>query len=306
MEKPTVCVLFITYNHVSYVREALESILMQKTTFPYQIVIGDDCSSDGTREIINSYAVNYPGKIILSNPAVNFGAEKNFNQLLAKCIDIDSDYMAYLEGDDYWVNEFRLQKQFDILEKEPEVGLVYGKYKILNNKNEFVQCAPSSYKSGFIFEDIILCKYFPSLHSSLFRTSIVKEIFVQKNFLGSDFYIIAEIAKRHKLYYADDYFFVYRLTVGSVTKIQAREVTKQFNQVLEIYKFDYPELVKRGLKHGGRKLLYNQAEDNPSYKNLLLLFKNFEFSLLHQKQIIKWFYVRLKNLVSLNKLPGKQ
>ena len=298
MEKPRVCVLFITYNHVNYVAEALESILMQKTTFPFQIVIGDDCSADGTRTVLQTYAANYPEKIILSNPAANLGAEKNFNQLLAKCIDIGSDYIAYLEGDDYWVDEFKLQKQFDVLETEPAVGLVYGKHKILGPKNEFVQYKIPSYKSGFIFEDIILCKYLPSLHASFFRTSIVKEIFEQKNFIGLDFYIIAEIAKRRQLKYIDEFVFVYRATAGSVTKIQADNVTKQFTQVLGLYKSDYPALFKKGFKNGRRKLLYNQIEDNPSFKNFLCLFKYFEFSVLHQKQMVKWFYLRLKNLVS--------
>ncbi|HMJ47113.1 MAG TPA: glycosyltransferase [Ferruginibacter sp.] len=295
MEKPKLCILFITYNHANYVKESLDSILMQKTNFPFQVVVGDDCSKDGTRDIIETYALNYPGKIILSNPAVNLGAEKNFNQLLARCIEIDSDYIAYLEGDDYWLDEYRLQKQFDALEKSPVIGLVYGKHKILNNKNELVTYKIPSYKSGDVFEDIILCRFLPPLHSSFFRTSLMKEIFAQKNFIGLDFYIMAEIAKRKKLQYIDEYFFVYRQTAGSITNIQAGNVTKQFYQVISLYKNDYPELVRKGLKIGGRKLLYNQVADKPSLKNLSMLFKTFTFSFLHLKQIIKWFYLRMRS-----------
>ncbi|MEO7562945.1 MAG: glycosyltransferase [Ferruginibacter sp.] len=296
MEKNKVCILFITYNHVKYVREALESILMQKTTFLFKIVVGDDCSKDGTREIITDYAASYPDKFILSNSVNNLGAEKNFNQLLAKCIDLEPDYIAYLEGDDYWLDEYRLQKQFDIMENKPDLGLVYGKYKILDNDNRFIKFKLPSYRSGYVFEDIITCKFFPSLHSTFFRASIIKKIFTQENFMGVDFYIVSEIAKGYKLQYMDEYFFVYRQTAGSVTKIRSDDVTKQFNQVLEIYSHEYPALVKKGLDHGGRKLLYNQVDDNPSVVNLLQLFKKFEFSFLHQRQIIKWFYLRMKNL----------
>lgn len=298
MENPKVAVLFITYNHVNSVAEALESILMQKTTFSYKIIVGDDCSKDGTRDIILSYAKNYPDKIILSNPSANLGAEKNFNQLFARCIATGADYMAYLEGDDYWLDEYRLQKQFDILEKEPETGLVYGKYKTLNQKNEFVPCAIPPYKSGFIFEDIILNKFLPAMHSSFFRTSLAKEIFEQENFMGVDFYIMAEIAKRKQIRYLDEFIFVYRITSGSVTKIQADDVTSQYIKVLSFYKKDYPELYKKGFLNGRRKLLYNQAEDKQSLKNLFLLFRYYEFSLVHQKQIVKWFYLKLKNLIN--------
>ena len=124
--------------------------------------------------------------------------------------------------------------------------------------------------------------------------------------MGLDFYIIAEITKRFKVRYLDEYMFVYRPTAGSITKLEAGNITKQFNQVLGLYNSDYPALVKKGLQRGGRILLYNQVEDKPSLKNLLLLFKNFEFSLLHQKQILKWFYLQLKIIFRLNAIGANR
>ncbi len=296
MEKIKVCVLFITYNHANFVREALESMLIQKTTFSFKIVVGDDCSKDGTRKIIANFEARYPDKIILSNPVINLGAEKNFNQLLAKCIDIQPDYIAYLEGDDYWLDEYRLQKQFNILENNPDVGLVYGKNKLRNEQNNLIECRTPPFKSGYIFEDIILNKYLPALHSSFFRTCLIKEIFAQSNYFGLDLYIIAEMARRSKFIYVDDFFHVYRATPGSITKLQAQNVKNQFNKVLNLYKKDYPGLVKKGLNTGNKLLLYNQIADNPSFSNLWLLIKYYEFSFMHQRQIIKWFFLKLKKL----------
>ena len=299
MEKPMLCVLFITYNHKNYVADALDSILMQKTNFAFSIVAGDDCSKDGTREIVKDYAARHPGRFVITNPENNLGAEKNFNQILGKCIAMQPKYIAYLEGDDFWMDEDRLQKQVDLLENEPAVAMVYGKYKMINNRNEYISVQTPPYQSGHIFNDLITCKFLPALHASVYRTKILAELFSRSNFIGSDFFIVAEAAMHHEIKFLDEFYFVYRQTSGSVTKTQANVVTSQFVDILNLYKDRYPELVQEGLKVGGRRLLYNQAEDNPSLKNLFNLLKRYEFTFLHQKQIVKWFFLNLKNLTGV-------
>lgn len=130
MNDPMVTVLFITYNHARFVRKALESILMQQTTFSYKIIIGDDRSTDGTREIIKEIAMLHPDKIILSNPDKNIGPAKNFIQLLTACQNSNARYIAYLEGDDYWTDAAKLQKQVDFLEANPDFSICFHKAKI--------------------------------------------------------------------------------------------------------------------------------------------------------------------------------
>lgn len=111
----TVCL--ITYNHDQYVAQAIDSILMQKTNFDWKLVIADDCSKDNTREILKRYQQKYPEKIHLILQEKNVGPATNFIQLITYP---NSKYIAYLEGDDYWIDENKLQKQVDFLEQNDD------------------------------------------------------------------------------------------------------------------------------------------------------------------------------------------
>ncbi|MDD6203119.1 MAG: glycosyltransferase family 2 protein [Lachnospiraceae bacterium] len=116
-EKIKVSVICVTYNHEKYIRQALDSILMQKTEFPFEIRIGEDCSTDSTREILKEYEQKYPGRFCMYYREQNLGATKNEYELL---MDAEGDYIAALELDDLWTDEYKLQKQYDFLEKHRE------------------------------------------------------------------------------------------------------------------------------------------------------------------------------------------
>lgn len=112
-----VSVALVTYKHEAYIREALDSILMQQVDFPYEIVAGDDCSPDGTRDILREYAGRYPGRFVLLLREKNLGATANSYDIKCHC---KGRYIAQLEGDDFWTDPFKLQKQVDFLESHPE------------------------------------------------------------------------------------------------------------------------------------------------------------------------------------------
>lgn len=114
-EKTVVSVIVITYGQEKYIKQALDSITMQKTNFKFEIIVGNDCSPDNTIEVLKNYksSGNYVMNII--NREENIGATKN----LYLCIkEAKGKYIAFLEGDDYWTDEYKLQKQFDFLENE--------------------------------------------------------------------------------------------------------------------------------------------------------------------------------------------
>ncbi len=119
MEKK-VTVVCVTYNQEAYIRQALDGMLMQKTDFPYEILVGDDASTDGTAAVIREYAEKYPDKITAVLREKNIGAGKNSTDLYAR---IRTPYVAVCDGDDYWIDENKLQKQVDFLEAHPECGL---------------------------------------------------------------------------------------------------------------------------------------------------------------------------------------
>ena len=119
---PLLSVRVITYNHAAFLRECLSSILMQETTFPFEVVIGEDCSTDATRLICQEFQANYPDKVRLLLHAHNVGAQANARLTREACT---GKYIAFCEGDDYWLDPLKLQKQTDFLEANPAYALCF-------------------------------------------------------------------------------------------------------------------------------------------------------------------------------------
>ncbi len=122
MNEPYLSVVFITYNHERYIREALDSVLMQETDFPFEIVVGEDCSTDHTRDILNEYKEKYPDRIRLLYRDRNLGRPTlNVYQTAMEC---RGKYIAFLEGDDFWTDPEKLKKQVHFLEEHDEYEAV--------------------------------------------------------------------------------------------------------------------------------------------------------------------------------------
>jgi len=117
-----VSVLMITYNHEHFIAQALDSVLMQEVEFPYEIVVGEDCSTDATRSILLEYQKLYPDIIRLLLPEKNIGMIPNFINTFKAC---NGEYIALLEGDDYWISDQKLQKQIDFLESHPSCTICF-------------------------------------------------------------------------------------------------------------------------------------------------------------------------------------
>lgn len=116
-------ILMLTYNHEKFIDKAIKSILMQQTRFSYRVIIGEDCSTDSTRKIIMDYYLRYPDKFELYLWNTNVGMEENALKLMKEC---RGKYVAYLEGDDYWTDPLKLEKQISFLEEHEEyIGSVH-------------------------------------------------------------------------------------------------------------------------------------------------------------------------------------
>lgn len=125
-----VSVYMLTFNHEKYIRKAIDSVLMQKVNFEYELVIGDDASTDGTKKIIQEYARKYPNTIRAYCRTKNIGALNNSISIKHKC---RGKYLACLEGDDYWNIDNKLQLQVDFLESHPEFILCYTDVKLITD-----------------------------------------------------------------------------------------------------------------------------------------------------------------------------
>ena len=133
-----VSVLMITFNHEQFIAQAIDSVLMQQTDFEYEIIIGEDCSTDRTREIVIEYAERNPEKIrpLLHDHNLGLMGRYNFVAAYKMC---HGKYIALLEGDDYWTDPHKLQKQVVFLENHPECSLCAHNTRIVIEDCEFIR-----------------------------------------------------------------------------------------------------------------------------------------------------------------------
>jgi len=231
--EPYVSVWVITYQHAKYIRDCIESILMQKANFLYEIVIGEDQSTDGTREICIEYAQKHQDKIrlflrnrkqtVIVDESGNFIKSLNGILTLYAC---RGKYIAMLEGDDYWTDPYKLQKQVDFLESHPDYGLVHTEYdEFIETENRVVKNVHKGRHnviSGMIFIDL--------LHVNFIATATVvcrKNLVIDAlNSFASDFYkwkmgdypLWLYISTRSKIMYLQDNTTVRRVLDESLSK----------------------------------------------------------------------------------------
>ena len=143
----------ITYNHENYIREAIEGVLMQKTNFPVGLVIGEDCSNDNTRQICQEYA-SKNSVINLLPSETNLGMMANFIRTFQACT---GKYIALCEGDDYWLDPLKLQKQVDFLEENKKDVICTHSVLEIDENNKFTRILePSIIKNEYTYRDINL------------------------------------------------------------------------------------------------------------------------------------------------------
>jgi glycosyltransferase involved in cell wall biosynthesis len=163
-----VSVCLITYHHEQFIADALDNILSQETDFPFEIIIGEDCGTDGTRKICEHYRDLYPGIITLLPSDKNLGMMNNFIRTFQSC---RGSYIAFTEGDDYWTDKNKLQKQFDFLENNPDFSTCFHNVKMVFTRNQSKGERPyhgSLEKNIFITEDL-LCQWFIPTTSVMVR-----------------------------------------------------------------------------------------------------------------------------------------
>lgn len=136
MDKPLVSISCITYNHAPYIKDALEGFVSQKTDFPFEVLIHDDCSTDGTTEIIKEYARKYPDVIKpLYEKENQYQNGKPAGSNVWNLPRAQGKYIALCEGDDYWKDPDKLRKQVEFLEANPDYGMCFTDFDVKNECN---------------------------------------------------------------------------------------------------------------------------------------------------------------------------
>ena len=221
---PIVSIILLVYNQSKFLRQALEGLLMQRTSFYYEIIVHDDASIDGSKKIIEEYAINFPNII---NPIYQeenkysvFGINYVFNYAVSKSI---GKYIAMCAGDDYWIDPLKLQKQVNILEMNPNLGMIHTKAaKFDQEKNDF------NGRSGFNvinLEDLLIENSIVALTVCLRKALLLQYYNEVKpherpEWPTEDFPTWAWFIQNSEIGFLNNYTAVYRSRIGSLSHIE--------------------------------------------------------------------------------------
>jgi len=221
MKNPKLSVILITYNHEKYIRKALDSVLMQETNFPFEIVVGEDMSPDDTRNIVKEYRNRYPEQIRLVHREKNTGRPTlNVYETTMKC---RGEYLAYLEGDDYWTDPRKLQKQVDFLEAHPEYIACTHAHKMIDDEGnditdpEVLKTSEFYKWSGdFTMEEFKTSGHWPGHYATVVSRNIYKNtkhdytILYKAHDFVDDGQILLFLLKEGNIFRMDDEMSVWR------------------------------------------------------------------------------------------------
>lgn len=218
---PKLSICCITYNHAKFIRQALDGFMMQKTNFPFEIIIHDDASTDGTADIIREYEQKYPDIIRATYQTENQWS-KGIDVLKAFVYPkIQGQYVALCEGDDYWIDENKLQKQVDFLDTHPEFNVCFHPVKVIWEDNR----APESIfpKPKFRFNKDILTLQDLLKHNFIQTNSVMyrwclkdQENLFPNDILPGDWFLHLLHAQTGKIGFLSDVMAVYRRHAGGI------------------------------------------------------------------------------------------
>ena len=212
MTNKLLSVCLITYNHEKFIRNAIEGILMQKVDFEWELIIADDCSTDGTQAILNEYKNKYPDFIKLILQKKNVGPAKNHIELITTP---KSKYIALCDGDDYWTDPLKLQKQVDFLETNKDYVLCFHEVKILKPDgsvvNDFITKVPENYET---IETLARLGNYIHTPTVVYRNILSKFPFEFEVSPIGDYFMYMMLAEHGKLKFIDEKMAIYRHNVG--------------------------------------------------------------------------------------------
>ena len=299
-DKKLVSVCVQTYQHINYIKQCLDSILMQKTNFEFEVLLGDDESTDGTREICIEYAKKYPEKIRLflhrreNVIFINGAATGRFN-LLFNFTKAKGKYIAMCEGDDYWTDPYKLQKQVDLLESNPNFSACYHSVNWLENGKEHIY-SPTIKKEYYDENDVLQNILQNTICATVFRKDVIvdKMHYISEIPYG-DMMIHALSARYGNIAYIDEPMATYRRHAGGIYS-GASDYERNKNTIKSLIiirnSFHYEHnanLNSRLASLYEKKAVLELERQNNSNKKYEPVNKKNSKKTINQEKAIKWF-----------------
>lgn len=300
--KNVVSIWCITYNHKQYIRQCLDGFVMQKTTFPFVAIVHDDASSDGTKEIIMEYAQKYPAiiyPIIQKENQFSKGFEEPTRLKLELCRK--TKYVACCEGDDYWTDPLKLQKQFDFMESHPDYSACFHQAYIHyeNSAKEDEVCGVIENRD-YTGLELYSQEHRPPTASFFFKSSVYDSIVYKKylkaKMIFGDIPLFLTCAQEGKIRGMSDIMSVYRKHASGLTNTfnsGSKRMLRFADDQLKIYKIFGQEYKKECINiHVVEYLNYffmNRQEGRLRLKSLLKVILKFPittFKFLYERWTI--------------------
>lgn len=268
-DRPLVVIRCLTFNHAPYIRQCLEGFVMQKTTFRYVAIVHDDCSTDETASIIREYATKYSDIIKPIFETENQWGKPGYplGKIINNAVNaIGAKYIAFCEGDDYWTDPFKLQKQVDFMDSHPEYSFCCHRFDIYEqNKNSYrKEYSYSFYQEGKdleITEELFLKTWVTQMLTTIVRANLCKEasIFCHKTYNSSrDVFLFYELLQLGKGISLNQKMGIYRWHDGGIAIGQ--NLISRYSTAIHVYTSLY-------IHHSNDKLLLPKIRYN--YNRLL-------------------------------------
>lgn len=240
MDSPLVSVIMCTYNRKQYVARAIDSVIAQRRDFPIEIIIGDDCSSDGTRDVITEYQEKYPEIIVLNFQKENQGVGANWASSVKMA---RGKYLAMLDDDDYWCDNNRLIDAVMFLEDNEEYGVVHTGYYRETDDGKRVRNHYEDIPASDLQRRIISGKgnmFFPTFicRRQLILDNIILDDFIRLRFSLQDWPVQVLIADKTKYKYFSTPSYAYRVVGTSITRPKTYEqLLNKFSRDKVLYQY---------------------------------------------------------------------
>lgn len=231
---PKVSVMMTTYNHEEFIGQAVASVLEQETDFDFEILVGEDCSTDRTREILVDLQATSPRELRLLLRNHNWGGRRNLMDTFMSC---SGEYIALLEGDDFWTDPLKLQKQVDLLDSHRELSVCFHRVLKRHETSGRETLAPAGEPAAdrFTMSDLLRNNFIPTC-SVMFRNGLFREFPSWFRTTPSGDWPLHILNALHgDIGYINEVMAVYRLHSGGVWSVRSPAEQKQRSvQTLEI------------------------------------------------------------------------
>lgn len=281
--KPLVSILMPTYNHEKFIAKSIESALSQKTDYSWELLINDDCSTDGTLEIARSYQKKYPEKIKVFAHEKNQGLLKSYKFLLGNAA---GKYFAVLESDDIWSDSSKLQKQVSFLESHDDYGLCCSDYYTIDENGNKTGEVVKDFDKGLNGEWFDALMNFASIGALtlVIRKSVYDKYcniddYIERNFQTFDRATWLSVSKHSKCFFIHEKLASYRVMSSSISNSGKFQKALSFaDSIMEIHEYI---IQKEGL--GSTTRAKFDEEKQIWYINLSINHRNFAEFKKHAK-----------------------